>query len=237
MTNPESAVISEIEALVDAQLAQEPSSRTHTELRQTYCACGRSWHGLPTEHCPGTHEAGTGPAPRRFDYSFPGSVMSIDPFTLCHSRVALLHDRLKATRQMTRSDRSQGSVQLLAVTETDTGTGAQRVLGYVTCHGLKELSDAYNRNPVPPICPSAPFSYRLNKLAADGFTVQDSRPITQQRAAELLLDARMATLLLMMSDPPDVPEILAHFREHPSYPPGSSRKTRRQRARQQRNRR
>lgn len=174
MTNPESAVISEIEALVDAQLAKEPSSRTHTELRQTYCACGRSWHGLPTEHCPGTHEA---------------------------------------------------------------GTGAQRVLGYVTCHGLKELSDAYNWNPVPPICPSAPFSYRLNKLAADGFTVQDNRPITQQRAAELLLDTRMATLVLMMSDPPDVPEILAHFREHPSHPPGSSRKTRRQRARQQRNRR
>lgn len=57
--NPEQDVIDAIDALVDAQLAQEASGYDHN-INQPTCphpGCGWEWHGLPIAGCPGsTHE-------------------------------------------------------------------------------------------------------------------------------------------------------------------------------------
>lgn len=75
--NPEQDVLDEIDRLVDAQLAQEPSGYDHN-INQPRCphpGCPREWHGLPVDGCPGS--AAEGPV-----YRDPGVPMPANPANL-----------------------------------------------------------------------------------------------------------------------------------------------------------
>ncbi len=55
--NREQSVIDAIDELVDEQLTQESSGYDHN-INQPLCRCGRYWHGLPSNGCPGSDAQG-----------------------------------------------------------------------------------------------------------------------------------------------------------------------------------
>ena len=226
MSNPEDAVIAEIDLLVDGQLAHEPSSRTHVDLQQPYCSCGQQWHGLASADCPGTPQVGVGESRDLRDgmtmLRSAFSVRSLDPLTLLSSQFFV---------DVTRRGRSHGPIRLLSIEEFERNGTATHVLGYLPCDGPEDQAYVYEQGRGRPICASGEHGYRLNKMSADGDTVEDSMPIPPEMAAQLLVNNCQTHRFLWASYPVQIPEILGYFRTHPIHPPGSSRKSRRDKAR------
>ena len=71
MSNREQSVIDAIDALVNEQLTQEASGYDHN-INQPECRCGRPWHGLPRDTCPGS--AAQGPIAK-----YSKALVKIDP--------------------------------------------------------------------------------------------------------------------------------------------------------------
>lgn len=119
----------------------------------------------------------------------------------------------RAQRDWINTGRRRGPGRLLTVVEKDVTAGSDRVLAYLPMADEQEQRAAFG---FPShVVVRGDLMYAIEKLAADGDTVEESRSVPPEQAALFLLEVADLDLSEDLLRRGGLHELLAYFREHP----------------------
>lgn len=120
-------------------------------------------------------------------------------------------------------------IHYLAVTAIPVATGKPQTLGYIRCLGQRQQEHTFAAARTAPAATiGSDMGYRLDRLGTDHHRILESKPITSDQAAELMLQLVSLNLANTLINEGGIEGFLAHFRKYPVY--HTPRRERRRRA-------
>lgn len=120
-------------------------------------------------------------------------------------------------------------IHYLAVTAIPVATGKPQTLGYIRCLGQRQQEHTFAAARTAPAATiGSDMGYRLDRLGTDHHRILESKPITSDQAAELMLQLVSLNLANTLINEGGIEGFLAHFRKCPVY--HTPRRERRRRA-------
>ncbi|CPV66872.1 hypothetical protein [Mycobacteroides abscessus] len=174
----------------------------------------------------------------------PGPHQSIDPLSVIpHSTGSRREDNASGSHRAYQLLANEGrrrnfaamledgrrAIHYLAVTAIPVATGKPQTLGYIRCLGLRQQEHTFaTARTAPAATVDSNVGYRLDRLGTDHHRILESKPITGDQAAELMLQLVSLHMANTLITDGGIEGFLAHFRKYPVY--HTSRRERRRRA-------